>query len=1354
MADPRLPPQSLEAEQSVLGAMLLDKDAVVQVADFLAPEHFYKAAHGQIFEVCLKLYEERQPIDLVTVTEELKSRKQLKAVGGSAYLTELVGAVPTAAHVEEYGRIVKAHYIRRELIRVGSELADLGFDAATQTDRLMDLAEQKIFNVSQRHLRQAFIPIKEALAESFDRLDELHKSASGLRGVPTGFTEIDNALAGMQASNLLILAARPGVGKCVAGDTLIVDPDTGRRQTIESIVSQKEGKISTLTENLKFKKAKPSVFVDDGEKRVFEIKTQLGNKLEATAVHPLLTIDGWRKVEELNKGVRIAVPRKVDSFGRKNWEDWKVKSLAYFLGDGGLTKASPKFTNGNPVILSDFCNSVVKFDGVETSYVKQSKLRLRTPTVVVVNKDPYKKGLRKIFAKRIRAWLAKMNWSQRKLALGLNVSPSLVGLWVSGNSLPGLLTYPRLEELMGERIEEKVDRKNLVAEWLSNLGVMGKLAIEKEIPPEVFELNKDNLSLFLNRLYACEGSVVLGKIRGSGRISFASSSYRLAEGVKHLLLRFGILVRLRNKKVRYREGQKDAYELEIMGARNILTFVKEIGIFGKKKVIEKIKRLAESKESSKNFSKDTLPLEVWKLIIEDKGKLSWRELYRRMGHPLSHNIHVNKRQLRRETLREIALAINSKRLLDLAESDIYWDRIVSIRPAGVKRVYDLTVNRTHNFVANDIVVHNTSLALNIAAYVAVEAKLPVGFFSLEMSREELLDRLLVAQADIDAWRLKTGKLDEDDFTKLSDAMGVLAEAQLFVDDTPGVSVLEMRTKARRLMAEKGLKLLVVDYLQLVRGRGLENRVQEVTEISQGLKNLARELKVPVLALSQLSRAVEQRGSKQPQLADLRESGCLLGDSLLTLADTGDRVTIESLAGKRNIKILAMDQQMKLVPAAVSRVFSSGKKMVYTMRLKSGKVIGATANHKFFTIGGWKRLDQLQVGDRLATPRIINVGASEVLSDDRLIVLAHMIGDGCYVKRQPLHYTNSDLALVHAVETAAVHEFAVRPRIVPQQNWYHLYLASEEQLARGRRNPIVKWFDEDLGIYGQHSRQKLIPEVVFRQPQEKLALFLKHLWATDGSVHINKKTTGPLVRIYYASGSELLARQVSHLLLRLGIISRLGYTGKVRYEDVWAVHVQGKTDQLRFLELVGGVGDKAKLVKQARDRLQKIEANPNNDVIPKDIWEDIEILRREVGLTTREFHAQLGWAYSGTERHKHGLSRKRLKRVLQVVSNDKLRALVSSDLYWDEVVKITRLGVREVFDATVPKYANFVANDIVVHNSIEQDADVVMFLYREDEDNLENIKLWIAKHRNGPTKLMDLYFRGDRIKFYGVDKKRE
>jgi replicative DNA helicase len=172
----------------------------------------------------------------------------------------------------------------------------------------------------------------------------------------------------------------------------------------------------------------------------------------------------------------------------------------------------------------------------------------------------------------------------------------------------------------------------------------------------------------------------------------------------------------------------------------------------------------------------------------------------------------------------------------------------------------------------------SALALNIAQYASSHEKLPVGIFSLEMSKEELVDRLLVWQARVDAWRLKTGRLEDTDFEKIQDAMGELAEAPLYIDDTPASSILEIRTKARRLQIERGLKLLIVDYLQLIRGRNLENRVQEVSEISQSLKNLARELKIPVLAVSQLSRAVEQRGSRRPQLADLRESGAIEQDA--------------------------------------------------------------------------------------------------------------------------------------------------------------------------------------------------------------------------------------------------------------------------------------------------------------------------------------------------------------------------------------------------------------------------------------------------------------------------------------------
>jgi replicative DNA helicase len=214
----------------------------------------------------------------------------------------------------------------------------------------------------------------------------------------------------------------------------------------------------------------------------------------------------------------------------------------------------------------------------------------------------------------------------------------------------------------------------------------------------------------------------------------------------------------------------------------------------------------------------------------------------------------------------------------------------------------------------------TAFVLNLARYVAVEEKITVGVFSLEMSKEELVDRLLVRQADIDAWKLKTGKLEEEDFTRLSEAMGVLAEAPLYIDDTPAASILEMRTKARRLQVEKGLNLIIVDYLQLVRGRQMENRVQEVSEISMGLKNLARELKIPVLAVSQLSRAVEVRGGARPRLADLRESGSIEQDADVVIflyrenEETPENITAE-IAKHRNGP--TGNFKLRFVPARIS-----------------------------------------------------------------------------------------------------------------------------------------------------------------------------------------------------------------------------------------------------------------------------------------------------------------------------------------------------------------------------------------------------------------------------------------------------
>lgn len=262
----------------------------------------------------------------------------------------------------------------------------------------------------------------------------------------------------------------------------------------------------------------------------------------------------------------------------------------------------------------------------------------------------------------------------------------------------------------------------------------------------------------------------------------------------------------------------------------------------------------------------------------------------------------------------------------------------------------------------------TAFGLNMARNIAGQYKLPVALFSLEMSKEQLSQRLLASEAKIESNRLRSGRLSQQDYQKLSSAIGTLSDVPIFIDDTATMTVMEMRSQARRLQAEHGqLGLVLLDYLQLMEGGG-DNRVQELSRITRSLKTLARELKAPVIALSQLSRGVEQRTNKRPMLSDLRESGCLSGDTLVTLADTGEDVPIKNLVGQSGFNIWAVNpESWKMEKAPVSRVFSTGVKPTFELKTAFGRKIIATGNHKFLTLDGWIRLDQLQSGNKIALP---------------------------------------------------------------------------------------------------------------------------------------------------------------------------------------------------------------------------------------------------------------------------------------------------------------------------------------------------------------------------------------------------
>ncbi len=651
-------------------------------------------------------------------------------------------------------------------------------------------------------------------------------------------------------------------------------------------------------------------------------------------------------------------------------------------------------------------------------------------------------------------------------------------------------------------------------------------------------------------------------------------------------------------------------------------------------------------------------------------------------------------------------------------------------------------------------IGKSALVTNIAEHVAVKHGKPVAFFSLEMSEVELAQRFIASRARISGDRLRKGQVSERDWPKVVRACNELEQAPLWIDDSSDLGLLDLRAKARRLQAAEqdrgGLGLVIVDYLQLMRTDDPRaNRVEQVGQMSRGLKILARELDIPVLALSQLSRAPEQRPDKRPILSDLRESGCLTGDSLVHLPGEGVRRPIRELVGQEPFEVLAMDPETwQMRPALATRAFSTGRKPIFRLTTRLGRTIRASANHKFLTLAGWRPLAELAEGDAIALPGNLPDTKQATMSEDELALLGHLIGDGCTLPRHAIQYTTNELRLANLVAELSRRVFgtAVRPRVKPERRWLQVYLTATERLTHGRRNPVAAWLDA-LGVFGLRSYEKRVPSIVFQQPAWAIARFLRHLWATDGCVWLGgpRRTTN----VYYATSSPHLAFDVQTLLLRLEINARVSRYAKAGYGDRPQHHVvvSGGPDLTRFLEVVGALGQsKQRHASAILTHLATRESNPNRDLIPSEAWRDLVVpAMEEAGLTTREMQAAIGAKYCGTALYKSGMGRKRAMQVAAAVRSEELVDLAIGDAYWDPIVSIEPCGVEEVFDLTVEGLHNFVADNVVVHNSIEQDADVVAFLFREDvyrheEDEKDGMaEVIFAKHRNGPIGTKRLVF---------------
>lgn len=654
----------------------------------------------------------------------------------------------------------------------------------------------------------------------------------------------------------------------------------------------------------------------------------------------------------------------------------------------------------------------------------------------------------------------------------------------------------------------------------------------------------------------------------------------------------------------------------------------------------------------------------------------------------------------------------------------------------------------------------TALALGICESICFKNQMPVGIFSLEMSAEQLLHRLICSRAEVDSEKIQTGSLNGAEYQRIVSAAHAMQKHTMVIDDQPGLKITDLRARARRMKETHKIGFLMIDYLQLITGSGtmrsMENRQVEISEISRMLKTLARELNIPVLCLAQLSRRVEERQGHRPMMSDLRESGCLTGDTEIQDAETGQIYTIRELAERpvqNPIKVFAVDSQLKLKPHSLIKAFYSGRKVVYKMTTKSGRFIKASANHPFLKLNGWTRLDQLKIGDRIGLPRHLSSSQNvSKLKQDELILLGHLLGDGCILPKQPYHYTSADPINIKTVSTTAARLFGIKPNAIVQKNWVHLYLPSPTPCTHGKYNPITNWFN-DLKIKRVRSYEKKIPEAVFCSNFEDRTLFLRHLWATDGNISEKKlKGRKPAAAIYYASSSHSLARQTQHLLLTLGIHStiRLSHSKK-GYRTMAHVAIEGAHNQLLFLSKVGCTGKRGEQIPSLIENLSKIRQNPNLDVIPQEAWSlFVKEAKKKANLSWRDLSKKLNCSYSGSSLLKSGISRERILRLHSILDSDVLLKLGTSDVYWDEITSIETLGEEDVYDATVDEVHNFVANGFIVHNSIEQDSDVVLFLLRREYydpyDKPGVAEVIVAKNRHGPVGNIQLTYRKELAQF--------
>ena len=801
----RTPPNDVAAEQSVLGAMLLSKDAIADVVEVLREGDFYRPAHQVIYATILDLYGRGEPADAVTVAADLTRTGDIGRVGGAPYLHTLVSMVPTAANASYYGRIVREQAILRRLVEAGTRIVTMGYAGQGDVDDMVDRAQAEVYDVTDRRTSEDYAPLSDIMGDALNEIEAISNRGGEMVGVPTGFTELDKLTNGLHPGQMVIVAARPAVGKALALDTPIPTP-TGWTTLgdieVGDVVLGDDGRAVPVTGVTEVWQGRPC----------FRVTFSDGSSIVADAEHEWLTDDrssrksaqaaavqrnrarnqrtfaAVRTTRELAETLRCTTADRRLNHTIRNARPLDLPeadlplppyALGVWLGDG--TSAAAHFTSADPEIAA-----YVEGEGLEAPYLGSLRYGLRLPAPAPV-------------AERRCAVCGDAFVPQNPLvrtcgkscggkAKGVREGATSAACPDCGGPVTG----------MG-RCQACVHEHGSVQALLRTMGVLGR----KHIPAAYLRAAERQRRALLAGLLDTDGTVTSG-----GNVQFTSTSQRLADDVYELIVSLGYRCSVATKEVRGRTPESSiAYTL--------------------------------------NFSTHD---EVFRLS--------------------------RKQILHKERTRHTS---DARRVVRY---------VTSVEPVASVPVRCIEVgNASHLYLAGRSMVptHNSTLGLDIARAASIKHGLTSVIFSLEMSRNEIVMRLLSAEAQVPLHHMRAGTMSDADWSKLASKMGVVSEAPLFIDDSPNMTLMEIRAKCRRLKQRHDLKLVIVDYLQLMTsGKRVESRQQEVSEFSRSLKLLAKELGVPVIAISQLNRGPEQRTDKKPMLSDLRESGSLEQDADMVL----------------------------------------------------------------------------------------------------------------------------------------------------------------------------------------------------------------------------------------------------------------------------------------------------------------------------------------------------------------------------------------------------------------------------------------------------------------------------------------